>query len=121
VIDRPIHHVALAADWAAARVSGEYRVSTLGATLDDVGFIHAAFVEQVAGVLDRFYGGVDDPLVVLVIDPARLTAPVRVEVPAGAHEAFPHVYGPVPAAAVTDVLDVGRNGVGRLRVVGLAP
>lgn len=34
-----IYHVAFAEDWERASRVGEYRVSTLGRTLDEVGFI----------------------------------------------------------------------------------
>ena len=96
----------------AAQAAGEYRVSTRGATLDDVGFVHAAHAHQVAGVAERFYADVTDDLVLLVIDPERLGAPVVEEVPDGADEGFPHVYGPVPVAAVVDVRPVGRTAGG---------
>ena len=108
-----IHHLALAADWAAAQAAGEYRISTLGAGLDEVGFVHAAHADQVAGVAERFYADVTDDLVLLVIDPDRLDVPVVEEVPDGAAEAFPHVYGPVPVGAVVDVLPVERSAEGR--------
>lgn len=37
-----ILHLAHRADWDEALVSGQYRTSTRGASLDDVGFIHAS-------------------------------------------------------------------------------
>ncbi len=80
-----------------------YRMSTLGRTLDDEGFVHCSSdMDQVRGVLDRFYKGVDrDELVLLVIDVSRLGgAPVRDE-PVG-DGVFPHVYGPIPVGAVID-------------------
>ncbi|MFC4533865.1 DUF952 domain-containing protein [Sphaerisporangium dianthi] len=99
-----ILHLALAADWDAAVRAGEYRVSTLGRTLEQEGFIHAsAGPAQLRGVAERFYAGVADPLVVLTIDEALLDCDVRFEVPPGADEAFPHIYGPLPARAVTSV------------------
>ncbi|GII77990.1 hypothetical protein Sru01_29720 [Sphaerisporangium rufum] len=99
-----ILHLALAADWRAAVAAGEYRVSTLGRTLAQEGFIHACADErQLHGVAGRYYAGVSEPLVVLAIDPGRLGCPVVTEVPPGAAEAFPHIYGPVPVAAVTTV------------------
>lgn len=100
----PIHHVALPADWAAAQAAGEYTTSTRGRTLDEVGFIHCAHAGQVRGVIDRFYADLTGPLLLLVIDPSRLAASV-VEEPAapGLSELFPHVYGPIPIDAVTDV------------------
>lgn len=111
-----IHHLALAADWAAAQRAGDYRISTLGRTLEEEGFVHAAHAHQVAGVADRFYAGVDDELVLLVIDPDRLDVPVVEEVPAGAAEAFPHVYGPIPVAAVVEVRPVGRTSDGGFNI-----
>ena len=99
-----IFHIARAVDWDAARAAGDYRVSTLGRTLEDEGFIHcSADAAQGAGVLQRFYAGVDDALVVLTIDPDRVPAEIRFEVPAGANEAFPHIYGPLPTSAVISV------------------
>ena len=37
-----ILHIALPEDWAAARAAGHYTVSTRGATVDRVGFLHAS-------------------------------------------------------------------------------
>lgn len=107
-----IYHLAEHRDWDAARHSGEYGISTRGATIDEVGFLHASLdAEQVAGVLGRFYADVTDPLCVLALDEDRLSATghvVRLE-PGDpgdpASELFPHVYGgPVPVDAVRDVL-----------------
>ncbi len=56
-----------------------------------------------------FYTDVDEPLVLLEIDPDLLGVPLVVEVPVGADsdsEAFPHVYGPLPLAAVVDARPV---------------
>jgi uncharacterized protein (DUF952 family) len=51
-------------------------------------------------VAQRFYADVSE-LVLLTIDPDRLTAPVVDEPPAdGIDELFPHVYGPIPVDAV---------------------
>ena len=44
-------------------------------------------------VFDRYYADADEPLVLLVIDPDRLGAEVRVE-PVG-DDTYPHVYGPI--------------------------
>jgi uncharacterized protein (DUF952 family) len=113
-----ILHLALAADWDAARQTGEYRVSTIGRSLDDVGFIHAcADHEQLRGVVERFYRDVTDPLVLLGIDPTGLDVRME-EVPGDPPEAFPHIYGPLPVSAVTSVLPFtppGPGPVSRLR------
>ena len=95
-----IFHIALMRDWEAALLDGEYRVSTLGATLDDVGFIHGSFREQVERIGSFLYVAVGEPVTVLDIDTHRLHAPVRVENLDGGLELFPHIYGPLPISAV---------------------
>ncbi len=96
-----IYHLARVADWDAAAASGEYRVSTLDRTLDEVGFIHASRADQVAATAERFYRDVAGDLVVLEIDEHGLD--VREE-DGGAGEVYPHVYGPIPVASVTRVV-----------------
>lgn len=98
-MDKPLFHIATTPDWERAQRDGVYRISTLGRDLDEVGFIHLAFAEQVDGVAARFYRG-RTGLVLLEIDPARLTAPLRVEAVAGIDERFPHLYGELPVDAV---------------------
>ena len=101
-----VFHVALAADWKAAQEAGDYRVSSLGRTLAEEGFLHASFAHQWPGVLSAYYAEVQDPLVLLEIDPDLLDVPLVVEAPAGAEpgaDEFPHVYGPLPVAAVVAV------------------
>ena len=95
-----IFHLALAEEWEAARRTGAYTTSTLGRTLAEEGFIHASRADQWQGVRDRFYADVTQPLVLLVIDTERLTAPVVEEVPDGADQAFPHIYGILDPSAV---------------------
>lgn len=98
-----IHHVALAAEWEAARATGVYRRSTLRASLEEVGFVHASFAHQLAGTAARHYDGVREPLAWLVIDTDRLGSPVVVE-PSTSGERFPHVQGPIELGAVIDVV-----------------
>ena len=95
-----IFHIATAADWEAAQRSGSYTTSTHGRTLAEEGFIHASHEDQWQDVCRTFYAGVTEPLVLLAIDPDKLTAPVVEEVPDGADRAFPHIYGPLNADAV---------------------
>lgn len=101
----PLVHLALVAEWEeAVAAGGPYRRSTIGRSLEDEGFVHCAFASQVTGVVERYYGGREDDLVVLGLDPARLDAELRVEDLAGSGEAFPHVYGPIPLDAVRSVV-----------------
>ncbi|MCY7394554.1 MAG: DUF952 domain-containing protein [Nocardioides sp.] len=99
-----IFHIATAADWERARADGSYTTSTLGVSLEQQGFIHASRAEQWPDVRDRIYAGCTEPLVLLEIEPAQLGCPVVEEVAApGTTETFPHVYGPLPPAAVLAV------------------
>ncbi|HEY3736688.1 MAG TPA: DUF952 domain-containing protein [Jatrophihabitans sp.] len=92
-----IFHVVDADDWATAGKAGEYRPLSL----DGEGFVHFSFAEQVDGVLQRYYQGVGN-LVLVEFDPDRLSLPVVVEDLAGSG-AFPHVYGPIPTVAAVSV------------------
>jgi len=99
---RWLYHLALADDWQQARQLGEYRISTRGQSLEQVGFIHASYAHQLEGTHQRFYADVSD-LRLLVIDPTRLAAhgiAVRPEAAPGSGELFPHLYGPLPLDAV---------------------
>ena len=99
---RWLYHLALAADWQQARQQGEYRISTRGQSLDQVGFIHASYAHQLEATHQRFYADLED-LRLLVIDPTRLAAhglAVRPEAAPGSGELFPHVYGALPLDAV---------------------
>ncbi|MES2169626.1 MAG: DUF952 domain-containing protein [Actinomycetota bacterium] len=102
-----IYHVAVHSAWHDAIVSGEYRVSTLGLSLDEVGFIHASERRQVTPTAERFYRGQRD-LVVLVIDERRVAADgveIRRE-DAGNGELFPHIYGAIRPHWVVAVEDL---------------
>jgi uncharacterized protein (DUF952 family) len=102
---RAVWHLAERSHWEQALASGSYERSTRGAGLDEVGFVHASYPEQLPGVVAAHYARATEELVVLEIDVTRLpaTTSVRVEPadpddPEG--ENFPHLYGPVPVGAV---------------------
>lgn len=103
-----IFHIATAADWRATLATGTYTTSTVGRSLEEEGFIHASRREQVQGVFDRYYRRLDEHLVLLTIDPARLESEVRVE-PVG-DDTYPHVHGPINRSAVVDVEPLNRRG-----------
>lgn len=104
-----IFHIATDADWRRSLETGTYATSTVGRTLEEEGFIHASRRDQVQGVFDRYYRGLGEHLVLLTIDPTRLTgADLRVE-PVG-DDTYPHVYGPINRTAVVDVVPLDRNG-----------
>jgi uncharacterized protein (DUF952 family) len=89
--------------WLQARARGEYR----GDTLDAEGFIHCSSAEQIHIPANALVRGRTD-LVLLEVDPARLTSPVRWEPgdPTDPNSMqFPHVYGPIERDAVIAVHD----------------
>lgn len=94
-----IYHLALAEEWRQARAAGVYERSTRGQSLQDVGFIHASGAEQVEATYGHFYADAGEVLL-LTIDPDRLTAPLRWEPAPDTGECFPHIHGPLPLEAV---------------------
>ena len=95
-----ILHIALPDHWAAARRSGEYRMSTRDRTVADEGFVHCSYPNQVVGIANRFYRDVI-ALVILHIEHELVHAAMKLE-PAfdRSGELFPHLYGPLPTDAV---------------------
>ncbi len=90
-------HITTEDAWKAAAARGRYEAQSL----IDEGFIHCSTVQQVTATANRFYAGRED-LVLLSIDPDRLSAEVVFENTMGGEELFPHVYGPIELAAVVD-------------------
>ena len=89
--------------WSAAKARGEYR----GDTLATEGFIHCSTADQVHLPANALMRGRTD-LVLLEVDPARLTSPIRWE-PGDPSDPtsmpFPHVYGPISLDAIVAVHD----------------
>ena len=112
-----ILHLAHRADWDEALVTGEYRTSTRGASLDDVGFIHASTRAQLPGVARVVHAGDTEELCVLVLDSSAIEAAgteVRLE-DGGDGQLFPHVFGPIRPEWVRDVLPAQLGPDGALR------
>jgi uncharacterized protein (DUF952 family) len=109
-----LFHITERSAWLDAVQAGDYRMSTRGITLEQEGYIHCSLPHQLRGVAEYLYSDADD-LVVLVIDTAKVAAPIRREAVAGpGTEEYPHIYGPLPVAAVTTVVPVSRDPDGRL-------
>ena len=64
------------------------------------GFIHASYRDRVAESA-RLYFPADADLVVLAIDPTKLTS--RVEIADTPRGPMPHIHGPIPRSAVVAV------------------
>lgn len=106
-----IYHITTRADWQAAQAEGVYRADSL----ETQGFIHFSGIEQVRRVADAVYTGQTD-LVLLVVSPGWLRAPLKWEppdpnVPADhdTGERFPHLYGSLNLDAVFNVVDFPPN------------
>ncbi|WP_414657633.1 DUF952 domain-containing protein [Deinococcus sp. VB343] len=106
---KTVTHITTRDAWNAAQRAGEYRHPSL----DKQGFIHffEPTPEQLLSVANALFLG-QPGLVLLVVDPSRLAAPLRYEEyePGSLH--FPHLYGPLNLDAVTEVLDFvpGEDG-----------
>lgn len=98
-----IYHITHHTTWAQAQAAGRYAADTLASA----GFIHFSTEAQVPWVARRFYGG-QAGLVLLVVDPSRLSAELRYEESEpGQH--FPHLYGPLNLDAVVAVRDLNPD------------
>lgn len=101
-------------DWRRAQQTGFFASPDLAAE----GFIHASELEQVLETARLYYANSLGALLLEIDEPALLAAGVRVErewAP-GRQAYFPHLFGPVPLAAVrrTWPLPVAPNGAATL-------
>lgn len=109
-----IVHITPMAAWEQASASGELRPESL----EKEGFIHASTFDQVVRVANAFYPG-QKGLVLLCIDTKLVRSPIQWEQAADVDDTFPHIYGPLNADAVTEVLtfEPGDDGQFRLPVL----
>jgi uncharacterized protein (DUF952 family) len=90
-----ILHMTPLKEWQAAQMAGVYTA----VSLTTEGFIHCSLPSQIIRVANALYHGQPD-LILLVLDPAQLNAPLVYEDCYETGEQFPHVYGPIPLTAV---------------------
>jgi uncharacterized protein (DUF952 family) len=102
-----IYHITERNQWLDGQQEGEYRA----ASLETQGFIHLSKREQILKVANAVYRG-QEGLVLLAVDPEKLTAELKYEPPdtqiPAAHyegELFPHVYGALNLDAVAKVFE----------------
>lgn len=113
-----IYHITSRQAWNEAGRRGDYRAESL----DTEGFIHCSTRAQVLPVAETFYKG-QSGLLLLKIDPSRLTAELRWEPPSGGAppgvaegDLFPHVYGPIDLDAVVNAYELESNPDGSLKL-----
>lgn len=102
-----IYHIARQQEWQAAQQAGSYRADSLASQ----GFIHCSTKDQVVRVANAIFRGQRD-LLLLVIEPDKLVAPLKFEPPdhpqtaqpdTSIGERFPHLYGALNLDAVKQV------------------
>lgn len=93
-----ILHITTPEVWERAQQDGACTADSLSAE----GFIHCSTPDQIAWVTGRHFRG-RTGLIVLHIDPALVPSAIRYENLEGGDWLFPHVYGPIPCAAVVRV------------------
>jgi beta-hydroxylase len=90
--------VLTAAQWAQFQADGIFH----GAPVDLAdGYIHLSATDQLQGTLDKHFAG-QSGLVIAEVDLGALGKTVKWEVSRG-DALFPHIYGPLPMAAVLGV------------------
>jgi uncharacterized protein (DUF952 family) len=96
-----IYHIVLPEKWAEFETD-LYKASSLA----DEGFIHCSFRDQLDDVIDRYYRGVPE-VIVLEIETDLLMSRVLKE-PSTNSEIYPHIYGPINRNAIvrTFTMDV---------------
>jgi len=103
----PIYHIAPAAHIERAARAGQYVPDAFATD----GFIHCSRAHQVKRVADAYFAGQRN-LVLLEIDPSKLTCPVVDENLTGGADLYPHIYGPLPMTAVISVRELLSDAQG---------
>lgn len=109
-------HLTTKQAWEEALTEGQYELSTRGKTLEQVGFIHGSFPNQLEEVAGFVFAGCADELVVLHLDIEKLQEngiSVRVE-DGGNGKMYPHIYGAIPCNLVDQVTPSHMNSDGQL-------
>ncbi len=90
-----IYRIAEPSDWLAALAGGAFASADLAAE----GFIHASERQQILRTAEKYYRNRAD-LLLLEIDEQKLNVRVVREDLTGSGQRFPHIYGPIPMAAI---------------------
>lgn len=98
-----IYHVTTKQQWEVALQNGSFEVPSLQLE----GFIHMSQHHQVAGVLERYYSGMND-LIVLHVEEKLLQSELKFEWSPSIQEEFPHVFGAINVDAVVAISDISN-------------
>jgi uncharacterized protein (DUF952 family) len=116
-LKKTIYHLVAESEFRA-QVKGE---TYTPASFDQDGFIHCTGEpDTLLAVANDYFSGVKEPVLVLVIETAKLAAEVRFEPPAPVAGSgtshleetllFPHIYGPLNLDAVTEIGVLRKSG-----------
>jgi uncharacterized protein (DUF952 family) len=104
---RPTFHLVPVDAWETADRGGPYAP----ASLHTEGFIHCTDgAAELAATFDRHYATDPRSFLALTLDLDALDVPWRFDAPGSP---YPHVYGPIPWAAVVEVRRIDRQPDGR--------
>jgi uncharacterized protein (DUF952 family) len=98
-----IYHVVTPAEWQDASYKTYYEPRTFVRE----GFIHCCEYEQLPHVTSRYFTD-HDSIVILCIDSAAVSAPIKYEDLANIGVEFPHIYGRLNLEAVRRVFPMHR-------------
>ncbi len=79
------------------------------------GFLHFSTGSQLAETLRLYYAGQDN-LVLVAVDETALGAALKYEHAPSRNEDFPHLFGPLPRAAVRWVKPIARDANGNFLI-----
>ena len=111
-------HLTTKQSWEDAEKVGTYSLSTKGKTLEQVGFIHGSFPDQVEEVAGFVFAGSTEELVLLHLDIEKLEAnglKIRIE-DGGNGKMYPHIYGAIPCELVDLVSSAHMNAENKLLI-----
>ena len=112
-------HLTTKQAWEDALKVGTYSLSTKGKTLEEVGFIHGSFADQVEEVAGFVFAGSTEELVVLHLNIDKLESQgisVRVE-EASNGKLYPHIYGAISCELVDGVSEAHMNVDNKLIII----
>jgi uncharacterized protein (DUF952 family) len=103
-----IYHICTQDSWKISQGSAAYQPESL----ETEGFIHCSTASQVDRVLNTFYRGQED-LVLLAIDPSLLVSELKWEPGLDKlDELFPHIFGSINSDAILNVIDIDQDPQG---------
>lgn len=96
-----IYHITTASEVERAGRTGQYLPAEFGAD----GYIHCSYAHQLRDIANSKYRGRRD-LVLVEIDPTKLTCPIVEENAAGKGQGYPHILGALSMSSVVSIREL---------------